>query len=224
VTDKEALLRSVLLDPAADNARLIYAEYIEEHEPERAEFVRVQVELANLGCDAEPHHVTIHGEHCRPLGNNLTTCEVLGKRAKSLWLMSLGWSFPFVGEYDWFSRGFVSEVRLPLAAFLAHAGALFAAHPVTAVRLTDREPHAAHVPGNFWWFRSLQQGPAVATIPDVLWESDSISRTVPHYRVSRHFPTRAAALDALSAACVAYGRSLAGLPPLKSALTPAAAR
>lgn len=47
MTDGELLLAAILANPACDTARLVYADWLQENgEPERAEFIRVQVELA----------------------------------------------------------------------------------------------------------------------------------------------------------------------------------
>ncbi len=158
-------------------------------------------------------------------------------------------------------RGFVDEIRLPLAAFvggecqrcggegrigqhhdpssdtmrggtrcLTCAGTgrtpglardLFAAHPVTRVVLTDREPSAWEFPGTpavFAWHRHPFAAGGFTDPDDLpfgLWDRVE-SASVESGRVEggrwKRFATLAAALDALSAACVAYGRKLAGLP------------
>jgi uncharacterized protein (TIGR02996 family) len=50
MTDHDAMLAAVIAAPGDDTVRLAYADWIEEHggQPERAEFVRVQVELAGM--------------------------------------------------------------------------------------------------------------------------------------------------------------------------------
>jgi uncharacterized protein (TIGR02996 family) len=49
VTDEEALLRAIWAEPDDDAPRLVYADWLEENgQPERAEFIRVQIELASL--------------------------------------------------------------------------------------------------------------------------------------------------------------------------------
>ena len=49
MTTSESLLAAVLSNPADDLPRLVYADYLEENgEPERAEFIRVQVEMAKV--------------------------------------------------------------------------------------------------------------------------------------------------------------------------------
>ena len=52
MTDREAHYQCILESPEDDTPRLTYADRLEEEgEPERAEFIRVQVELAGLSCN-----------------------------------------------------------------------------------------------------------------------------------------------------------------------------
>jgi uncharacterized protein (TIGR02996 family) len=47
MTDREALLRAVCENPDDDLPRLVFADWLEEHdEPDRAEFIRLQCEMA----------------------------------------------------------------------------------------------------------------------------------------------------------------------------------
>jgi hypothetical protein len=81
---------------------------------------------------------------------------------------------------------------------------LFAAHPLTRVVLTDREPTY----GQSGWY----------------WMTGNNRPDETPYRITKHFQkrhkgytrfaTRDDALTALSDACCAYGRGLAGLRPL----------
>lgn len=51
-TDAAAFLAAIRAHPADDVARLVFADWLEEHGQEaRAEFIRVQVELASLRAD-----------------------------------------------------------------------------------------------------------------------------------------------------------------------------
>src|SRR4051794_6643142 len=54
MTHDEALWQAIIDAPEEDAPRLVYADWLEEHgQPERAEFIRVQCELAKLPeCDA----------------------------------------------------------------------------------------------------------------------------------------------------------------------------
>jgi uncharacterized protein (TIGR02996 family) len=49
MTDDQGLFQAILDNPDDDGVRLIYADYLDEHgEPQRADFIRVQIELALL--------------------------------------------------------------------------------------------------------------------------------------------------------------------------------
>lgn len=85
---------------------------------------------------------------------------------------------------------------------------LFARHPVLDVVLTDREP--ARLEKNWWAWSSERQPtrePDASTLPNHLFD------VLPDKHPNRDYwsdgyRTRELALDALSAACVNYGRSL----------------
>ena len=99
-------------------------------------------------------------------------------------------------------RGFVAALSLPLAAFLGHAGAVFRSHPVTRVVITDAVIHPSG--GNDTYYLG-----GLGQFPSEYWG-----------RLGE-LPTRTAVRDALHAACLDHGRTLAGLPPL-TATRPAA--
>ena len=55
MSDHAAFLNAVLERPDDDLPRLVYADYLDETgEPNRAEFIRVQIELARLALAAGP--------------------------------------------------------------------------------------------------------------------------------------------------------------------------
>jgi uncharacterized protein (TIGR02996 family) len=76
MTDDSALLAAIRAAPADDAPRLVYADWLDEHgHPERAEFIRVQCELARrddpalLRREAEllaAHHDAFAGPHLAP--------------------------------------------------------------------------------------------------------------------------------------------------------------
>lgn len=262
------LLRAVLLDPADDLARLTYADWLDDRggpgDAGRAEFVRVQCELAR----SWPTHSDLSHQ-----GTSLCPGCTLRRQDRDLFMAhGRDWfGFPADGhlaaitdtrwvgvEQSWFvRRGFVAEVRLPLAVLFGGpcgrcggsglsereyhgatdddggcpdcsgtgttpgvAADLFARQPVTRVVLTDVSATyftpTIYEPEVYGWYdrgRSDYTG--------FLPESDlptHLYRLLPpgmpdyHRMYSAHFyPTAAAARDALSAACVSWGRSLAGL-------------
>lgn len=199
----DALLRTVLIDPADDLTRLAYADWLEEEgRAGRAGYIRGQVRLGHIRnplpetagepFDPEDSHrpnVTditgLHNNHPEPM-----------RRAER-----------------WYSRGLVWRVALPCEAFMRHAGALFANHPIAEVELTDRRCGG-------------RAGLAAWREADRLFTAETFPFAVPS-PVFRHLPRRAGDSDkwrdydeagegvrALSAACVAYGRWLAGLPAI----------
>jgi uncharacterized protein (TIGR02996 family) len=116
----EALLRAVLADPDDDAPRLIYADWLDENgDPDRAEFIRVQVALA--GSDKNDPHNPQLWERQRAL---LVAHE---KRwAAALEGVALRWTF---------RRGFVEEVEVAAPVFLRLGDRLFETAPVQTVKL-----------------------------------------------------------------------------------------
>lgn len=201
MTEGELLLRGVLLNPADDTARLVYADWLQENgDEERAEFVRVQCELARMpDCG-----------HKNPWPGAVSDCPrctlfrrqgvLLGRKDAIPW-RALGYG---QAPRKAMSRGFISEVDCSLETFIHHVPALFAAHPIEKVTLTDRRPWQGSV-GGYIWESDQRTGYNLVTrayvIPEVLYR----------YNV---FTTEADAHAWLSAQCVNYGRALAGLPSI----------
>jgi uncharacterized protein (TIGR02996 family) len=124
VTD-EVFLHEILTDPEDDAPRLVYADWLDDQgggeQAERAEFIRLQCELARAPLD-EPGRP----EREVRLANLLEEHEP-------------AWLGPLAGRVSgWhFRRGFIEAVELEAADLLAHGAALFAAAPIRHVRLTD---------------------------------------------------------------------------------------
>src|SRR3954452_12765893 len=124
-TECAPLLAAVLTAPDDDAPRLVYADWLDEHgRPERAAFIRLQVELARV-----PRHDPRR--------------EVLARKAGRLldlhrgeWLAEL----PQIDGVSWgpFERGFVSSVRVRnIVRFDRVAGRMWASAPVQALELGD---------------------------------------------------------------------------------------
>jgi uncharacterized protein (TIGR02996 family) len=126
------------------------------------------------------------------------------------------------GPWDWeFRRGFVEHVTFPCADWLAHGPAVVRAQPVTKVTLSDKRP-SRHIAANGQEYRSWGCGlrrnggsePA-AVLPFDIWlrlpESfvgggNSVRPVLPAY------PGEANALEAASAACLAFARAALPAP------------
>lgn len=152
--DEQALLRAVLADPADDTPRLVYADWLQDHDQaERAEFIRVQLELSRKelcsACHEVSHLGTPAGSACRCGGCLLNErVRVLFNRNCAAWFGSLPGSLKYrirgrLPGFDtteeityWFDRGFAEVVRCPAAVWIACADLILAAHPVRKVSLT----------------------------------------------------------------------------------------
>ena len=141
--DERGFLAKIIAEPAEDTHRLVFADWLDERgDRPRAEFVRVQVELARLDAD---------GPVRTPLW------DALSARERDLFLGWAGWwvrPLPVRGAVALshpdctvtcgvanpvvytFRRGFVSTVRCAAADWLSRGDAVRAAHPVTRVTLT----------------------------------------------------------------------------------------
>lgn len=255
VSDSPALLAAVLDAPDDDLPRLVYADWLEDTgQPERAEFIRVQVAIARCRCRYMP-----------------CVCDAapLRHREHALWLRTIQWFNPLVdlgfslrlhaadeAPCVVVRRGFVAEVRLPLAAFLGErcdvmacagsgrntelnarcdncsgtgripgvAADLFARHPIERVVLTDLEPRRVSDSLSSGWTWSRQRrlfnGELMAgtdtphTLPDAIRELLPRDDCQQLHRDYLRWGAPEAALDALSVACVAYGRQLVKMSPL----------
>jgi uncharacterized protein (TIGR02996 family) len=141
--DGEALLRAILDQPKEETPRLVYADWCDENgQPERAEFIRVQVTIAGWGttppADAE---------------------EWVRRERELRWAHGLKWALPATEVHHsgptgvgpsaghilgFFSRGFVSHVSCSWPDWRTHADAILAAQPVERVRLTMWPPAFRH--------------------------------------------------------------------------------
>jgi uncharacterized protein (TIGR02996 family) len=124
MTDEHALLTAMAADPADDTVRLAYADFIEEKgESERAEFVRLQVELGRIDLN-DPARRPLVVRHVRFLQDRVPE-----------WRAEL----PRLPGIEWgdFKRGLVEEVQATHEEpVIRHAEAIFAQPAVHVLRLT----------------------------------------------------------------------------------------
>ncbi len=127
MTDREALLRAVCENPDDDLPRLVFADWLDEHdEPARAEFIRVQVEFAQRasnGLGADPKLRRIDRE----------IWAVHGQR----WQAEL----PRIQGVEWFSecfRGFVERVSVSSDSLIVErADDILSAAPIQHLVIHD---------------------------------------------------------------------------------------
>ncbi len=138
MTPEEAFLQDICEHPEDDTPRLIFADWLEEHDnPERAEFIRLQCDLA--GRDASDTEVkrlkARESGLIQQFGNQwLGRLHDLGIRLEP------DHSPRFSSHQFWhiarFERGFIEKVSLPYTDFVYRAETLFEAAPtIRSVRL-----------------------------------------------------------------------------------------
>lgn len=224
MSNGDALLRAILLNPADDTARLVYADWLQENGQEQwAQFIRA--------ARANWHYVYFLRNE---LARSIPTATFSGYGVEEGDSPDFGlprWSFKFpercaFGRAIW-DRGFVSHLVVPLAAFMECAEALFRAHPIERVTLTAKEPwsNATNPPTHFgWWCENelMDFGSESDVLPlPLMLCMDGDTRRHDRVIASRFDSDRMhgvvlfedcdTARDALSRACVAYGRERAGL-------------
>lgn len=216
VNDEAAFIRQICLTPDDDAPRLIFADWLDENDhPERAEFIRVQIRLAELRQE-EPSNEQIQ---------RMDEVGSLAWRQRALWAkrtlvteiasstsvyMSLGRS---VHEShlapDKMSalirRGFVDEIRCTLAEFMAHAQTIALTHPVRKWVLTDAEPFGAEHKTHQWWRERTDRPfrPDEGDLPNDLFEHLSGGD---YYFLFHSYRSEADANADLQQACYHYAR------------------
>jgi uncharacterized protein (TIGR02996 family) len=117
----EALLAAIRDDPEDDATRLVYADWLDEHDqPARAQFIRVQVEHGHLALD-DPARA----------GLDAQAQAILGAHEEA-WVASLR---PVAVRWR-FVRGLVGEVEVTPERFPASAEQLLQAAPVAEFHVT----------------------------------------------------------------------------------------
>jgi len=204
LTEADAFLADIIANPADDFPRLVYADWLEEQgEAQRAEFIRVQCRLHQLQ-HSRGYIGFLGAEVERLLGRE---ADLLGEQLGWIGVYPDGWSS---WKLTW-RRGFVAEVTLPTTAWLEHGSRLVQAQPLEQVELSDREPsqHGPRLiqgpPLEYWrWFTgSRAHGPDsndLDELPGKLWKVYAQLTPVWEHE------GKALALDALSAACLAWAR------------------
>jgi uncharacterized protein (TIGR02996 family) len=214
-TTRAAFLADICAYPDDDGVRLIYADWLEEHgHPERAEFLRVQIAQANgevrdaqgkLLLSRECDLVVLLHEQFQEELCGLRAALPHGENEKR-WIE---W-----GSHGILARGFLERLTCTWQELEQHAVCLFGQQPIQAVRLTDKKPLAYQAlrPGEQVWAWAQSTfagiGSPAGLVPAVFSLLEGYSSRDLHLHF-RDYASRGEALDALSRACVAYGRQRA---------------
>lgn len=136
MTDEDALLAAIAAHPAEDTPRLVYADWLDEHDrPTAAELIRVQCAIAGL--DHSSARVRNQNVHLWKRQQDLLEFhrrELLGPLAE------------VIHERDAvFERGFLTELTLDAEVFLKNAKAVAAIQPLPHVRIKGAVRHLAEL-------------------------------------------------------------------------------
>jgi uncharacterized protein (TIGR02996 family) len=215
MTDRQALVRAVLAEPADDLPRLVLADFLDESgEGERAAYIRASVRLAELVDGGELDSDEYVG----------AVVAVGSTPTQSLWEWAVSDGMPLspnpvltrdtVGAVDsvrdfqnnvtiGFRRGFPAVVRCRTAYWLSGARRAAGAAPLERVHLDDRRPHNPRPREWIWRSNKEVLGPARNVLP-----TEIFVRLKGRQSYQAVYRSQRAAVDALSAACLEYARRL----------------
>jgi len=119
--DSEGFLQRIRAFPDDDVPRLIYADWLDEQNDARGEFIRIQIALSRLPLDDRRRSPLVAEEQ-----------RLLARHEAE-------WKAPFHGlaSVPDFRRGFVEEVKIAARQYLAHADELFGGGPIRHIHLLD---------------------------------------------------------------------------------------
>jgi uncharacterized protein (TIGR02996 family) len=142
MNDEAALFRAILDEPDNEALRLVYADLMEEQgEPARAEFIRVQCQLAQFPLSApsrsalearEAALLAAHRRYWNGALHRLLRHTPLHRQVAARRAPIRGWAY---------RRGFVEGLIAEAHAFLTHADLLFQLGPIQHVRLRGARFH-----------------------------------------------------------------------------------
>lgn len=226
MSDGEALLHAILMQPDEDTPRLACADWLDERgKHARAELIRVQCEIARILAaeldgparerkrqlrerEADLTHV-IRGPLFGRGGELLPACLLYAVHhgrhgAEEIFGTGFGCR-----------RGFPFRWRCSLREFLRDAPVAFAALPIEMVELVDREPLGSPGFGRVAWLADDTNLAGATECCRLGPLFDWVPRTPGVAENLRVYESWELAHAALSVGCVAYGRSAVGLPRLK---------
>jgi len=225
------ILQAIIAEPDNDLHRLAYADWCEENnQPERAEFIRLQIALWNeqrdCNCGSTQGGHTFRGgqHHNGPCAASQLRIEVNGKWVRADLIAMTLWSanrckWVGIGEnhhpleclaanLGQYARGFIRKVECTHDAWIEHGKKICAEHPIEDVRLVDKTP--VFYFGMYCYhsenapFFHIEHG---CLHPEIHKHLAGFTQTVGNDPDWKDYPTEVDAQIAVAKACIAYGRS-----------------
>lgn len=237
------LLRAVLENPLDDAVRLVAADqYDADGKHERAALIRHQIAMAGLSHNHKAKGFGGSPDGCpvcrlRRMEKRLPISDAIRELIREFslcWVPKDGFKVPSgsrealeLGQRNGravrqlqdsvVERGFVSAVYCDMVTYAQYAKNIFAAQPVTLLRLTDAgdplpDVRRHRLVGAYGWHAQ--------NFDPELWRWLHHPEPVIRGVMWIMYRSRAAALDALDRATVNYGRSQVGLSPLPTTIPP----
>ncbi len=118
MSDREALQRAILANPDDDLPRLVYADWLDENEPnDRAAFIRAQIEAYR----ADPFSITSRLAEAR--------AQELLQRHHAAWTSNVT-DYPLSAHFE---RGFIERITIHPSTLLHSADQVFEHEPITTL-------------------------------------------------------------------------------------------
>lgn len=197
----DAILKAVFADPHDDLPRLACADYYEDHCTSDADLALL--ELARMpGTPSVTYQPGGRGWSAtpipRPLGPFDNLPALLGRAGYYARDLPPAEGGPVTYT---FRLGFLDRIDCPLAWWMAHGRAMAQLHPLTGVGAADRRPKEWRMKEGYasMWIWALEEGAGAEPhrLPNAVLKQ---------MQVTTAFATPAHALDALSAALLAWAR------------------
>lgn len=132
MTEGYQLLQNIIEEPEDDGLRLIFADWCDDNgEPERAEFIRAQIENYRLcRLDAPAYSPERH--------DLLQTIDRLTPRTAD-WILDTVDRKTFIATVVW-TRGFIDEVRCLPSVWCSYGPSVVRLHPIERVLIPHMKP------------------------------------------------------------------------------------
>jgi uncharacterized protein (TIGR02996 family) len=219
MNERQAFLDHIIDNPEDDVARLVFADWLEEHgEEERAEFIRIQCALAEKEREAMDRDL----KKVRSLQRQEKfLLQKIHKKVEGFeWTNAGWWSWPLGSmdnEYqERFHRGFIDTVVCDLESWIKYSKILLQTNPIQTITITDKEPHHDPEQQKWMWIRSgaAQEIPkfSLYILPQDIFDFLDPIYVRPfkensQVRWADQYPSEEIAIHDLNQACIQWARN-----------------